>query len=182
MSCPRARRTRRSSSPRSIRARSCTTRGCHPRPRTPPSSLTYSACAPANFGFLLRAAGELVGVVNLNDVVMGALKSAYLGYYAFKGSENKGLMAEGLGLVIELAFGELGLHRVEANIQPANLASIRLAQKVGLTKEGFSERYLYVAGQWRDHERWAMTAESLGAFNLRTAPSPPGDIQALGER
>jgi ribosomal-protein-alanine N-acetyltransferase len=113
---------------------------------------------------------------------MGALKSAYLGYYAFKGSENKGLMAEGLGLVIELAFGELGLHRVEANIQPANLASIRLAQKVGLTKEGFSERYLYVAGQWRDHERWAMTAESLGAFNLRTAPSPPGDIQALGER
>jgi [ribosomal protein S5]-alanine N-acetyltransferase len=105
--------------------------------------------SPGNAGFLLRNDGKLVGVVNINNIVMGVLESGYLGYYAFKGSENKGLLTQGLALVIKLAFGKLGLHRLEANIQPSNLALIRLVRKVGLVKEGFSERYLYVAGEWR---------------------------------
>jgi ribosomal-protein-alanine N-acetyltransferase len=62
--------------------------------------------------------------------------------------------------VLELAFDVLGLHRVEANIQPANAASIALAKRCGFRMEGFSPEFLYIAGAWRDHERWAITAPS----------------------
>ena len=141
----------------------------HERWVTPPSTRAGFAAylervrGPGHAGFLLRSEGELVGVVNINNIVMGSLRSGYLGYYAFKGGEGRGLMSEGVTLVISFAFAELGLHRLEANIQPSNLASIRLAQRVGLVKEGLSERYLLVGGDWRDHERWATTVERHGA-------------------
>ena len=64
-------------------------------------------------------------------------------------------MREGLVNVTRLAFGELGLHRIEANIQPANAASIRLVRSCGFQHEGLSPKFLYINGAWRDHERWA---------------------------
>jgi len=61
--------------------------------------------------------------------------------------------------VLGAAFGELGLHRVEANIQPGNAPSIALAEGAGFKREGFSPRYLKIGGRWRDHERYAILAE-----------------------
>ena len=92
---------------------------------------------------------------------MGSLRSGYLGYYAFSGCEGRGLMSERLQLVVAQAFGPLGLHRLEANIQPGNTASLRLVERVGFVKEGFSEKYLHINGEWRDHERWAITSEKF---------------------
>lgn len=114
--------------------------------------------APDQFGYLVRhgSCGRLCGFVNVGNVVRGALQSAYLGYGAFAGHEGRGLMTEGLRAVIDIAFGELRLHRVEANIQPGNARSLALARRLGFEKEGFSPRYLYVDGDWRDHERWAL--------------------------
>lgn len=105
--------------------------------------------------------GNIVGVFNLNEIVLGAFQSAYLGYYGVTGFEGKGLMSAGLKLLLNKAFSELRLHRIEANIQPENLASIRLVMANGFRKEGYSPRYLNIDGQWRDHERWAITVEDL---------------------
>ena len=111
-------------------------------------------------GFLVTHAADdrIVGVINLNNIIRGAFQSAFLGYYAFSGSTGEGLMEEGMRLVLQHAFRGLKLHRVEANIQPANTRSLALVRKCGFVREGYSRRYLKVAGRWRDHERWALLA------------------------
>ncbi len=114
-----------------------------------------------HYGFLVirRSDEQFVGLINLNNVIRGAFQSAFLGYYAFKPLAGQGLMGQGMRLVIRHAFAKLKLHRLEANVQPANLRSIGLLRKCGFHREGFSPRYLKVAGQWRDHERWAILCD-----------------------
>jgi ribosomal-protein-alanine N-acetyltransferase len=113
---------------------------------------------PANFGFLVcdRETEVLAGVINLTNIVRGLFQSGYLGYYAVAGNERQGLMGQGLQAVVRHAFKSLKLHRLEANIQPGNVASIALVASCGFRKEGYSPRYLKVGGRWRDHERWAI--------------------------
>jgi len=131
-------------------------------PDTPARYLAYleRMSLPAHRGFLVcrRDTHELVGVINLSNTVLGHFRSGYLGYYAFAGHERRGLMGQGLRAVVRHAFGTLKLHRLEANIQPANAASLALARSCGFSKEGFSPRYLKIGGRWRDHERWAILA------------------------
>jgi ribosomal-protein-alanine N-acetyltransferase len=103
--------------------------------------------------------GELAGVFNINEIVRGLFCSGYLGYYAFTPHHGCGYMKKGLCALLSEAFGHQRLHRLEANIQPENQESRRLVQGVGFRLEGFSPRYLKIAGRWRDHERWAITAE-----------------------
>ena len=120
--------------------------------------------SPRHHGFLLvERDGPAVGIVNVSDIILGSFRSAHLSYYAFSGSEGRGLMGEGTRFVVGHALGPLGLHRLEANIQPANEPSRRLARACGFRLEGFSPNYLTVDGAWRDHERWAITGEDLSA-------------------
>lgn len=109
-------------------------------------------------GFLVKRIGDdaLCGVINLNVITYEALCSAYVSYFAVAGQAEKGYMTEGMLQVIRHAFDKLGLHRLEANIQPGNQASVALAQSVGFQYEGFSPRYLKINGEWCDHERWAI--------------------------
>ena len=87
---------------------------------------------------------------------------------------NQGYMREGIELVLREAFLNLRLHRIEANIQPGNHASIALARGAGFSREGFSPRYLKIGGRWRDHERWAILADDWRAraerLGLPTVP------------
>jgi len=110
--------------------------------------------------FLIRhdACGGLTGYVNINNIVRGALLSGYLGYGGFASHAGQGLMTDGLAAVISHAFTSLGLHRLEANIQPDNQPSLALVGRLGFRREGYSPHYLLVDGQWRDHERWAVLA------------------------
>lgn len=106
-----------------------------------------------------RSDGALVGAFHLSDIVRGPFQNAYLGYYAFVPFAGKGFMTEAFARVLDHAFGTLRLHRVEANVQPGNRRSIALVERVGFEREGYSRRYLKIAGRWRDHLRYAMLAE-----------------------
>lgn len=117
-----------------------------------------------NASFLVTTgADELAGCINVNEIVRGAFQSAYLGYYAFAPHQCAGTMRAGLGLVIAHAFTKMQLHRLEANIQPDNTRSISLVESLGFRREGLSPRYLKIAGQWRDHLRYALTIEDWEA-------------------
>jgi len=109
---------------------------------------------------IIRADDAIGGVFGLSQIFYGPLRSAHLSYHAFEPYAGKGYMRDGLRLMLRHAFGTLGLHRVEANIQPGNAASIALVRGTGFRREGFSPRYLKVAGRWRDHERWALLPRS----------------------
>ena len=138
----------------------------HPWVSLPASPDTFAAyvaraATPEFQGLLIcrTADGAIVGVANLSQIARGLLQSAYLGYYVFAPFARQGYMTEGLGLVLSRAFGTLALHRVEANVQPENLPSKAVLQRLGFRLEGFSPRYLKIAGRWRDHERWAILSD-----------------------
>lgn len=118
---------------------------------------------PLHEGFLicLRDTGAIVGRVNVNNIVRGTHQSATIGYSAYASTTGHGYLTEGLKLLVAYAFGEMELHRLEANIQPSNTASLRLIERVGFEREGCSRNFQYVDGAWRDHERWAITAEMV---------------------
>jgi len=105
-----------------------------------------------------------VGVFNFSEIVHGAFQSTYLGYYALEPHAGQGYMAEGLALAIDVAFRKLRLHRIEVNVQPTNTRSTSLVRSAGFTREGFSRRYVKIAGRWRDHERWALLVEDWRAL------------------
>jgi len=148
---------------------------------------SYPPDTPEGFESLLRRAGTptervhlicrrqdaaIVGVGNLSQIFLGRFRNAYLGFFVFAPYQGLGYMTEGVGLVLRVAFDQLGLHRVEANVQPGNERSIALVERLGFRLEGYSPRYLKIGGRWRDHVRYAILAEEFAA--LRRAGSEAG--------
>jgi ribosomal-protein-alanine N-acetyltransferase len=121
----------------------------------------WSCDGDRKVGFVAREriGGRIVGIVNVSEIIRGALWSAFVGYYGMTGFEGRGLMYDALAQVVDHCFDDLRLHRLEANIQPGNARSIALARRLGFRKEGVSPRYLNIGGEWRDHERWAILTE-----------------------
>ena len=128
------------------------------------------------FLVVARADESLVGVYNLSQIARGFFQSAYLGYYAGRPYAGHGYMGEGMDLVLRHAFTRMRLHRVEANVQPENVASLALVKRSGFRLEGFSPRYLKVAGRWRDHQRWAILNDDWR--RLRRRPRGPSRCRA----
>ncbi len=134
---------------------------------------TMRAAAPSAAGYLVfrRDDHALVGVFNFSEIVHGVFRSTYLGYFGFAPHSGQGYMTEGMALVLDVAFRGLGLHRVEVNIQPTNARSLALARRIGFTHEGYSRRYVKIAGRWRDHERFAMLEEDWRVLRRRHLPA-----------
>ncbi len=112
---------------------------------------------------LVDGGGGLVGQVSLSLVRPGPARTAYLGYWVSAASAGRGVGTKAVGLALEHAFGNLGLHRVEANVQPENEASIRLVRRLGFREEGLCRKYLQINGEWRDHVRYSVLAEEWGS-------------------
>ncbi|MEV0399953.1 GNAT family N-acetyltransferase [Actinoallomurus sp. NPDC050550] len=143
-------------------------------PSTPQQFQAYAARyeQPGEESLLVcvRGTGAIAGMVNINSIIRGRLQSGALAYAAFAPTAGQGYLTEGLDLVVRYAFEQLRLHRLEAQIQPDNHASIRLVRRVGFRHEGNSPEFLFIDGAWRDHERWAITNTMI---DIRpTAPHP----------
>ena len=109
----------------------------------------------------------IVGVINVNNIIRGSFLSASLGYYVVATFHGQGFMQAGLNKLIQYAFNTMGLHRLEANIQPDNTRSQQLVRRCGFEYEGLSRAFLFLDGQWRDHQRWCIVdpRESLRRYD-----------------
>ncbi len=109
------------------------------------------------FGIFLRD-GSLVGEIHLSNVLRGPFQNGMIGYWVDQAHAGQGLAPEAVVLLLQFAFEDLGLHRVEVSIVPRNKASLRVIEKLGLREEGLAVDYLKIQGVWEDHVRHAMTA------------------------
>lgn len=111
--------------------------------------------------FAITVNGVFAGQITVGNIVRGALRSAWVGYWVASRSAGGGVATAAVALTIDHAFGPAGLHRLEATVRPENTASVRVLEKSGFRREGLFERYLDVAGAWRDHYVYAVTTEDV---------------------
>jgi len=111
--------------------------------------------------FVVTLDGALVGQLTVGGITYGSLCSAHVGYWIDARVAGRGVMPTAVALAVDHCFQVLRLHRVEVNIRPENTASLRVAEKLGFRDEGLRERYLHIAGKWRDHRTFALTAEEV---------------------
>jgi ribosomal-protein-alanine N-acetyltransferase len=95
--------------------------------------------------------GELIGMVNFNNIIRGCFHSCFLGFRISEDMQGKGFMTECLQASIAYVFETLNLHRIAANYMPHNKASSKVLEKCGFVQEGIAEDYLYINGKWEKH-------------------------------
>lgn len=113
----------------------------------------------AGLPFVIDVDGELVGQLNVNNIVRGSAQFASVGYWIGEAHAGRGIITRAVAMVVDHLFFEVGLHRVEIAIRPENAASLRVVEKLGLTEVGFAPGYLHIDGDWRDHRLFAVTRE-----------------------
>ena len=130
--------------------------------------------------FAVRVEGRLAGQVTVDNIVRGALRSGYLGYWIDRSVAGRGMASLAVALVCDHAFSEVGLHRVQADIRPENGPSQRLVERLGFQREGLLRRYLDIDGDWRDHIAYGLLAEDVpgGVLARWRANSPDVDAGA----
>ena len=113
------------------------------------------------FPFVIEYRGEVVGQLNVANVLFGSVSSAMLGYWIAPNFAGKEITPTAVALAIDYLFNIVSLHRVEIDIRPENTASLRIVEKLGLRYEGLKERYIHINGDWRDHYIFAITHEEV---------------------
>lgn len=113
------------------------------------------------YPFVIEYRGEVVGQLNVANVLFGSVSSAMLGYWIAPNFAGKEITPTAVALAIDYLINIVGLHRVEIDIRPENIASLRIVEKLGLRYEGLKERYIHINGDWRDHYIFAITYEEI---------------------
>lgn len=111
--------------------------------------------------FVVTYDGALVGQVTVGGITWGSLCSAHIGYWVDQRVAGRGVMPTAVALVVDHCFRTVGLHRIEVNIRPENTASLRVVEKLGFREEGTRDAFLHIAGDWRDHRSYALTADEV---------------------
>ena len=134
------------------------------------SNLRAQARRGTGYGFVILKDGLVVGQLNVANVQHGSLSSATIGYWIAKSTAGQNIMPTAVALAIDFLMDDVGLHRVEIDIRPENLPSLRVVEKLGLRQEGLKERFIHIDGAWRDHKIFAITAEErIGSMLNRLA-------------
>ena len=102
---------------------------------------------------------RIIGSISIDNIIRGPFQSCFLGYKLDKDELNKGYMTEATEKMIDISFNGYGLHRIEANIMPRNLASIKVVEKLGFYNEGLARKYLLLNGKWEDHVHMVLLNE-----------------------
>lgn len=111
--------------------------------------------------FVIEYRGQVVGQVTISGLSYGSLASGAIGYWISQTVAGKGITPLAVALVIDWAFTNLGIHRVEVCIRPENDASLRIVRKLGMRYEGLRRRYIHIDGDWRDHFCFAVTIDEV---------------------
>jgi len=101
--------------------------------------------------FLKDEPDKIIGTISLDNIIRDPFLSCFLGYRLHVDYLNRGYMTEAVKKVVQIAFKEYGLHRIEANIMPRNIPSFKVVEKSGFINEGLSKKYLKINGVWEDH-------------------------------
>ncbi|MFD6391623.1 GNAT family N-acetyltransferase [Nocardia sp. NPDC055029] len=125
------------------------------------TSLKAEARRGAMIPLVIEVDGQFSGQLTIGNIVRGALRSAWIGYWVAKDLGGQGVATAALALGLDHCFGPVGLHRVEATVRPENLPSQAVLRNVGFREEGMLRRYLDVDGEWRDHLLVGLTVEEV---------------------
>jgi len=104
------------------------------------------------FGIFHKNTNKLIGIISLFQVIRGSLQSAFIGYFVDKNYNGMGFGTEAVKLIVDYAFKQLNLHRIEAGVMPHNIGSIRVLEKSGFHKEGLAIKNVKINGKWEDHQ------------------------------
>lgn len=104
---------------------------------------------------------RIIGTLAFSNILRGPFLSCFLGYRLDREELCQGYMTEALEKGIEIIFGAYGLHRIEANIMPDNLPSLRVVENLGFKREGLAEKYLKINGVWEDHIHMVLLNDRL---------------------
>ena len=113
--------------------------------------------AMRTFLFAKAAPSTVIGTVSLSAILRGPAQYCNMGYSLAETAQGHGYMTEILPRLVAFAFGELKLHRIQANYMPHNVRSGKLLRRLGFVVEGYARDYLMIAGQWEDHVLTSMT-------------------------
>ena len=138
------------------------------------SALRKAARNGTMLPFVISYGGRVAGQLDVSNIVHGVLRCCTVGYWVDAAVAGRGLATTALALAVDHCFTTVGLHRVEVDIRPENAASLRVVEKLGLRREAYYERFLDIAGGWRDHIGFAITVEELrGTSMIARLPPPP---------
>jgi ribosomal-protein-alanine N-acetyltransferase len=116
-----------------------------------------NTCLP----FVIEEDGVIVGQLNVANILFGSVSSCVIGYWVAPEVAGRQIMPTAVALVSDYLFNTVGIHRIEIDIRPENVSSLRVVEKLGFRYEGLKERFIHINGAWRDHYVFALTREEV---------------------
>lgn len=120
--------------------------------------------------FVIEHRGQVVGQLNVANILYGSVSSGTIGYWVSKSVAGRGVTPTAVALVTDYFFQTMGMHRIEIDIRPENQASLRVVEKLGFREEGLKQRFIHIDGAWRDHIIFALTSEEAMEGLLNRLP------------